>query len=213
MSTWIDLSHRLQNGMPYFPDTPRPEIADIASIEQNGYREKRLDIVTHLGTHMDAPAHIRPDGRFLDELPPARFAGTALLIDCREFSGAEIPAEVLNGGADIGQFNFILFHTGWDRLWHSEAYFHDFPVCSAALAERLARSPLSGLGVDAVSFDTFDSTALPVHNVLLGSGKILIENLSNLGQLPSPEFEFYCFPLKIVRADGSPVRAMARLND
>jgi kynurenine formamidase len=39
---------------------------------------------------------------------------------------------------------------------------------------------------------------------------VIIENLTNLKKLPSGVFEFFCTPLKIKDADGSPVRAFAR---
>ena len=47
---------------------------------------------------------------------------------------------------------------------------------------------------------------------LLGREILLIENLTNLDQLPATPFTFQCFPLKVEHADGSPVRAIALLD-
>jgi arylformamidase len=49
----------------------------------------------------------------------------------------------------------------------------------------------------------------PIHKILLGNGVILVEYLCNLSLLHSSEIEFIALPLKILGADGSPVRAIA----
>jgi arylformamidase len=41
---------------------------------------------------------------------------------------------------------------------------------------------------------------------------VIIENLTNLDSLPDSKFEFFCFPLKIENGDGSPVRAVAKIE-
>ena len=37
----------------------------------------------------------------------------------------------------------------------------------------------------------------------------IFENLNDLDKIPEGMFDFYCVPLKIEHADGSPVRAFA----
>jgi kynurenine formamidase len=63
--------------------------------------------------------------------------------------------------------------------------------------------------MDIISADPADAVALPVHNILLGAGMVLVENLTNLAAVPAPSFLFAGFPLKIRDADGSPIRAVA----
>jgi len=62
-----------------------------------------------------------------------------------------------------------------------------------------------------ISVDPVGSTVLPIHHILLGSGKVIIENLANLDQLPLTPFRFTVLPLALVDADGSSVRAMAEV--
>ncbi len=78
-----DLTHVIRPGMPVYPGTEPPTIEPASSFERDGYRESALKLWSHVGTHMDAPAHLFADGATLDRLPPDRFAGPAALLDCR----------------------------------------------------------------------------------------------------------------------------------
>jgi kynurenine formamidase len=53
----------------------------------------------------------------------------------------------------------------------------------------------------------------PVHLALLGRGILIIEELANLDRLPAPRFQFVGLPLKIKGATGSPIRAVAIIED
>ncbi len=61
-------------------------------------------------------------------------------------------------------------------------------------------SPKNGRGTE------LDS---PIHKILLGAGVILVEYLCNLRELKSREVELIVLPLKILEADGCPVRCVA----
>jgi kynurenine formamidase len=37
-------------------------------MDRHGFREKRLTLYSHTGTHIDAPAHMLPGGKTLDQL-------------------------------------------------------------------------------------------------------------------------------------------------
>jgi arylformamidase len=76
-------------------------------------------------------------------------------------------------------------------------------------AEWLAHLELKGVGMDTISADAADAATLPIHNILLGAGMVVVENLTNLAAVPAPSFTLASFPLKIRGADGSPVRAVA----
>ena len=60
---------------------------------------------------------------------------------------------------------------------------------------------------------SFDKPKKSVEEQILEKEILIIENLTNLDKLLNREFEFNCIPLKIENADGSPVRAFARLKD
>ncbi|MGZ4923358.1 MAG: cyclase family protein, partial [Halobacteriota archaeon] len=58
--------------------------------------------------------------------------------------------------------------------------------------------------------DSFDSSESEVHKKLLKNDILIFENLSdNLRLLVGKQVFFFGMPLKLVRADASPVRAFA----
>lgn len=113
----------------------------------------------------------------------------------------------------LAEQDFVLLRTGWCKHWGKAAYFSGYPVLSEAAALWLAGFNFKGIGVDAISFDSHDSTALPIHRIFLARNTVLIENLVNLEKIPASEFIFCCLPLKIAETDGAPVRAIALCGD
>jgi len=208
--TVMDLSHTISLGMPYFPGTEPPVFSRPFTLASHGFAEQRITLLTHTGTHMDAPAHILAAGATLEKLGLPHFVGSAVALDLTRLPGAEIgvddlrPFRQLLAGKD-----FVLLRTGWSAHWGEAAYFSGYPVLSAAAALWLAELDFKGIGTDTISFDAHDSSALPVHRTFLARDIVLIENLVNLEKVPAGEFFFCCLPLKIAETDGAPVRAIA----
>jgi len=207
----IDLSHTISEYMTVYPGTEKPVIRNVASIEKQGYNELCLTCSTHTGTHIDAPSHILGKGKTLDIYNITTFFGKALVIDCTGHSIIErkhIENSLLK--REIPQF--LLIRTDWDRYWSSDRYFDNYPLLSKETTEFIAQLPLNGVGIDAPSYDPLNSTDLPNHKILLNRGFILVENLCRLNLINSEEIMFSCFPLKINRADASPIRAVVILQ-
>ena len=60
----IDLTHTIREDMPVYPGTETPELSPASSYEKDGFKETRLHMYSHTGTHMDPPAlEIRGPGR------------------------------------------------------------------------------------------------------------------------------------------------------
>lgn len=207
----IDLTHTIENGMPVFPGSTDVKLIHHADLITTGYNELLLNISGHTGTHIDCGRHLSDESADLSGIPADHFTGRGLVIDCRPFTGENpISKNSLKAFENrINEADFILFLTGWSIYWNSERYFKSFPVLSIDAAEYLSAFRLKGAGVDNPGFDPADSTDLNVHKILFSKGLILIENLTNLEELPQKGFTFCCFPLKIHDGDGSPVRAVA----
>lgn len=204
----VDFTHVLQREMPVYPGTPLPELAVASNWERDGFHETRLTLHSHTGTHMDAPAHLFPAGATLDALPPARFVGTALVVPCAG-AGAVLHMDLLAPVKDAAdRADFLLFHTGWDRLWGQAAYFEGYPVPGEDVVDYLLASGKKGVGLDTVSVDPVGDEALPIHRRLLGGGLVIVENLTNLAAAGGEPFTFCALPLHYEKADGAPVRAV-----
>jgi arylformamidase len=210
----IDLSHTLETGMPVYPGTEMPQIEQVTSVAKHGYTETRLNMLTHIGTHIDCPAHLIEKGFTVDNVASGRFYGPGMVIDCRlGKSGKIIRRSFLHQFENrLLEADFVLFCTGWSQLWNTPKYNENYPMLDEDGAAYLATLNLKGAGFDTPSPDPVGSKELPIHHVLLGNNIFLIENLTNLGLLVDKSFQFACFPLKIKNGDGSPVRAVAILD-
>lgn len=210
----IDLTHPISETMPVFPGTKPPVIADAFTIARDGFAEKSLQFVSHTGTHIDAPGHILAGAPRLDRFAAGRYLGPGLVLDISAVRGRRIEVGDLEQyEARLRAVDFALLHAGWAGFWGRDDYFGAYPVLAPAAARWLAGFALKGVGTDAISVDEVDSSALVVHRTLFAAGLLIIENLAGLDALVGREFMFSCLPLKIADADGSPVRAVAIIQD
>ena len=201
-----DLTHTIRNDMPVYPGTEQPRLTTACTIEEVGYRETLLHMYSHTGTHMDAPAHMLPDGATLDSYAPEKLAGAAVVVDCRGEKAISLP---LLQRYDLSGVDFVLFCTGWDKKWGTPAYYENFPCLTAEAAAYLAALSLKGVGEDSISLDPCDSTDFPNHITLMKVDFINTENLTGLDALLGRRFTFVTLPLKFENADGCSCRAIA----
>ncbi|GAB6878624.1 cyclase family protein [Halorubrum gandharaense] len=218
-----DLSQVVESGMPTYPGDGDVSVSRTATNEADGYASSELRMGTHAGTHVDAPRHMVDDGGTIDDLPVGRFAFDALLVDAHPLGPREaIPASALPapGDAVAAEVDLLVIRTGWAPHWGTDRY-RDHPYLSVEAAER-CRELECGVALDAFSPDPTppadgdapddEPDGTPAHDVLLGAGLPIVENLTELGSLPD-RFRLYAFPLRIYDGDGSPVRAVAEWRE
>jgi kynurenine formamidase len=219
----IDLSHEIHEGMPVYPGDPRPEIRRALSHEANGCHVDELRLGSHTGTHIDAPFHLMQAGRTLDAFAVERFVGPGVVIDVSARPAlAPIGApELAPAVPRIAAGDFVLLRTGWDRFFGAGEYLRH-PFLSAEGARLLVDCGAGLVGIDAPSVDPSAAeaacaasegkaqpgAAYPAHDILLGSGVLIVENLCRLDRVPAKGGVFVFLPLKLRGADGSPVRAV-----
>lgn len=216
----FDLSHRLATGMPVYPGTEPVTVEPSATLATDGYRTTRLDLDSHAGTHVDAPAHL-VDGPALGEFPVGRFRFDAAKADLRPLDAREaVGVDALRDALadDPGEVDLVAVVTGWDDHWGDERYF-DHPYLTADAAAWLADRGCD-LGVDTVNPDPTptdracadEPDGYPVHERLFEADRLIVENLRGLDRLPE-RFALHALPLRVDGADASPVRAVAYIGD
>ena len=200
--------------MPVYPGTEPPVLRQANTVERDGFAETVIHMWSHTGTHVDAPAHMVAGAPTLDQMGVDRFVGRACVIDVSGAAGGEIEASDLERHADlVSGCDFVLLHTGWSRYWGEERYYSGFPVLSGAATRWLIGRSLKGIGLDAISIDAVGATRFANHLECFGAGLILVENLTGLDALVGRRFTLSCLPLALPDADGSPVRAVALLDE
>ena len=208
----IDLTYTIKEEMTVFPGTEMPKLITTSDYEKDGFRETSISIYSHVGTHMDPPAHIYPDRTTLDDFPASQFVGKGLVIDCRDLNeGEDITIDcILKYGKKAEKVDFLLFNTGWDKYWGNDKYFGDYPCVNDEVLDYVLNGNYKGIGFDTIGIDPVSDENLSRHKKLFKDKDIVnIENLKNLELCGEEIFKFSCCPLKIENSDGAPVRAIA----
>jgi len=209
----VDLTLPLSQETRVFPGYPRPVIHKWATFHEDGYYANFLFLVEHSGTHMDSPAHFVPGAPTIDQLPPSKWIGRAVVLDFThkapgEAVGEDEVAEALDrAGVRPGPGWYVLFAFGWDRV--DDEKWLRYPYLSDEAARYLARLGIEGIGLDTPSPDY---QPFMVHKILLPQGAVIIENMAGLTGLAGREFTLIVTPLKIAGGSASPVRALALLD-
>ena len=216
--SWIDFTHIISPSMSTFPGTPAPELSTVATVPANYYRETKLQLYSHMGTHMDAPAHIIENGRTLDQFPAEHFIGSAVVIPCTPKCMPDETYPVIDMSAlepymeAAEAADFLIFSTGWESKWNDSAtYRSSYPILAPDIAFFAATRHKKGIGVDTLSPDRPDK--LHFHRAFLSSEEgVIIENLCNLASVPAGElFPLCALPLLFENADGAPARVLGEI--
>ncbi|MBL1078695.1 cyclase family protein [Nocardia sp. 2] len=211
----VDLSVPLGTGMPVYPGDPEVTIRPALTVAADGVNVLHLDLGSQTGTHVDAPVHIDDRLPALDELPLDRFLGPAVVVDARGLAPrGPIGREYFEGQVAAGRI--VLIATGWSQHWGTPDYLaHPAPTPEAA--EYLIASGVRTVGIDALSVDPTPAEDIAVHRILCGAHAVIAENLTALDELLAAQaagqrIEVSLLPLRLPGADGSPVRAIARIG-
>lgn len=202
----FDLTQMICESMQVYPGTEAPKLTECNSYSSDGFRETLLRMSSHTGTHMDAPAHMNPNAKTLDEKSVGDFCGKAYVLDCRHTDSISLS---MLQSAELSGVQFLLLCTGQDEKWGQPDYFTGFPVLTEDAALYAASLGLKGVGVDAISVDPVFGSSFPVHDILFLNDMVSVENLCGLSRLSGKTVFFAALPLRFQNADGSPVRAIA----
>src|SRR3954453_18265750 len=172
--------------MPVFPGLPDPSFEPIARVEDDGYAMTRYSMLNHIGTHVDAPAHQIAGGDTLDETGLERLVTDALTIDAsgRDPHGA-IPLDELEPHLDdVRQGDIVLLYSDNARNYGTDAYWTGWSYPDPDAARALIERGVSAIGFDGPSCDPVHSTTFELHRIWLTAGRMILENVTNLGELP-----------------------------
>ena len=207
-----DISVAVREGTPEWPgDTPFScawawSIAAGASVNVSATTSS-----PHVGTHADAPLHVRDGWPGSHELPLDAFIGSAHVVDVSGASGAigldELERCSAAHGIALASVKRLLLRTG--RTIATGSFPDEWPSLTEAAARALLGTGVRLVGVDAPSVDERESKTLPVHHMLFAGGAYLLENL-DLRRTPPGEYELIAPPLKLMALDAAPVRALLR---
>lgn len=208
MTSFIDLTHPIFNGVGSFPNDPKVAIIEHGKVDSHHYNISQIVMGSHQGTHLDAMYHFFNDGRTLDQMPLDWFYGPAHVLRIPKAAKEEITLDELKPFENVLIPEAkIIVATGWYHHFGQPDFFDDFPSFTLEAAEYLVERGIRLLGMD---IPTPGKQWLELHHILLAKKAevVVVEGLANLDALPD-QFIFAGFPLNFKGRDGSPIRAVA----
>jgi kynurenine formamidase len=235
----VDLTQPLTENTPViqlpppFANTPGLSREEISHYDDRGpaWAWYTLTIGEHVGTHLDAPIHwiTGKDGADVASVAPTQLIGPACVIDRTAEADADngyllTVADLEGWEAEHGQLPeraWVLFRTGWQSRAQDAAAFlnvgengPETPGPDVDASRWLATERnISGFGVETVGIDAGSAGGMdppfPLHNMLLGAGRLGLTQLANLDKLPATGALLVVSPLKLVGGTGSPSRVFA----
>lgn len=229
---YVDHARSAADVVRFFPGLRPDQLPD-----GEGWAIERLHVMTHNGTHVDAPYHYastQDHGKpalKIDEVPLDWFLKPGVKLDFRHLedghvvSAAEVEAELARIGHTLQPLDIVLVNTRAGAAYGRPDY-----VATGCGMGREATLWLTGRGVRVVGTDAWSWDAPFVHTAKRWAethdpsiiweghkagrdiGYCQIEKLTNLESLPPTGFEVSCFPFKIKNASAGFTRAVAILD-
>jgi kynurenine formamidase len=228
----IDLSQEIFDGAPVWPGHPKTRVIVVDTHEETvrsgrftenySYTAEKIEMSTHGTTHVDSISHIdpTPGAPSIDELPLDWFYTRGICLDLShvppktEYTVEMIQAALDKDGLDIRQGDTVLLYSGhYIRTWGTDAWLTDYPGLSREAAEFIYGAGAVNIGQDAPSHDRAGTTSYPAHQVCREMQTLNTENLGDLRPVAGKSFQYIGLPLRIRRGSGSPIRAIAVLQD
>lgn len=164
----------------------------------------QIALSVHTGTHVDAPFHFDDAGTTAGALPLEPFVGPARVV---HLAGRPLLTRADFEHLDLSGTPRLLIRTD---AWTDHAAFPaTIPVMDTDVPAWLGDRGVVLVGLDVPSVDPLESKDLPNHRALGARGIAILESL-DLSRVPEGTYELIALPLKLIGADGAPVRAILR---
>ena len=188
----------------------------------------------HGGTHIDAPIHFAENGQTVDEVPLEQLVGAGIKIDVSqnainepdylvsvedlkdwEAKNGKIPDDciVLLQTGFASYYPDKIKYLGTDRRGEDAVKDLHFPGLAPEAATWLMENRnIKSIGIDTPSIDYGQSQDFESHVILLTRNIPAFENVANMDQLPSKDFQIVALPIKIKGGSGGPLRIIALMD-
>jgi kynurenine formamidase len=187
-----------------FPGDPDFTLEVMATVPVDGFYMQYVREGEHTGTHWGAPGHFQAGGLLADQLDPGDFFLPAVRIDVRAKAAADPDYGVTvddvrrwtRRHGRIPRGSAVILWTGWEDRWGTDAYanvdgdgvIHQpgfLPETVEWLIETRALDERGALGTDTFGPDRGIDETFGASIALYDRHRISLENLTNLGALPS----------------------------
>jgi arylformamidase len=162
-----------------------------------------ITLSPHTGAHADAPMHYAAQGEAVGVLDLHPYLGPCRVIQCLDVGPLVQIEHIAHALEDLPPRVLIQTSRRASQDWES------FTALAGETIALLATKNVVLIGIDTPSVDPATSQTLPSHQQLLHHQIRVLENLV-LDDVPPGDYELIALPLKLMKADASPVRAILR---
>lgn len=236
---WIELSHPLNNQSPYWGGIPEGSVELSKTVYDWG--NEMLDCLIQtfqfpgqFGTHIDFPGHFHKDGALSEKYGIRDMVYPLVVIDITEKVKEDVEYAVT--AADIKEYEkqygvipegaFVALHTNWSKRWPDMDAICNFGEDGEEHTPGWSMEALEYIyevrNAAANGHETLDTDAsklaaqagdLACERYVLERGKLQVEVMCNLDQVPAAGAIVIAAFLPIEGATGLPVRMWAIAND
>lgn len=186
----------IHDALEEVPGTIRPE--------GEWYVMSDVELMDHVGTHIEAPLHCLKDGMDLSQIPLEKLIGDAVILDLRDaYSDSGVTPEQVKKAVDdaggIKKNDIVLCMMGETDYFSTEAI------------RWLVDAGMKLMGVDSAGVEIPHSVshANENHLALFRADIPLIERLANLDRLSKSRVKVYALPIPVAGLDAFPLRVIA----
>jgi arylformamidase len=209
-SKWIDISLPIYAGMVGGPNDPKVKIKLVRDPDKGApVTMAQITMISHTGTHIDAPRHFYVKGTTVDVLPVDIFIGPARVIEIKDQESIKIP-ELEPYQIRAGER--ILFKTknsSW--VYDSDVYTTPYIFISNDAARYLVKKKVRLVGIDYITVGGFADREDNrfVHKLFLDGGVSIMEEVNLKGVKPG-RYDLLAVPIRLRQGDAAPCRALLR---
>ena len=191
-------------------------------VELSNHMLSKLEITTHIGTHIDAPLHMLEDTWAIDDIPLDYLVKPGRIVPLDIPDGGMVTAEAIEAsGVEINASIIPILYTGWtEKMWGTPEFWANTVYMHMDAAELVASKGVTAVAIDFFPEFPFWRTDVerpegqpPGHNhkIFLRQNTIIIQMLTNVSAIGADEFMLSAVPLKLEGLDGSPARVFATI--
>jgi arylformamidase len=221
-SKWIDISIPFRNDMVHWTTDPSPRIERLRDVDRgDSVTLTDIHLISHTGTHIDAPLHFIYHGGTIDKMPLDTAIGPARVIGIKDTESIK-PDELIRYKIRPGER--ILFKTqNSSKLYKTDEFSKEYVYLTSESAHYLVDKRVRLVGIDYVSISKYEIEAeypsiaeyraksgIHVAHRLFLQNKIYILEGINLSGVKPGNYELICLPIKLERGDAGLARAILR---
>lgn len=219
----IFLNFPLNADDPNPPAIPKPVFTPFLSLKNgNEANVTTIKMVSHTGSHVDAPRHVFDDGITITDFRPDEFIFTRPVVCDMALKDEEIvqPEHLEPLVAAGREADMLLFRFGYGPVRRSDPLRYSlkspgFGVASARfLLDNFPRLRCVGMDVPSLACIAFLEKTMAAHNVLLvgNGGRFLVVEDMNLEQDLARLSQVLVAPWQIKNLDGGPATIFGTLS-